>query len=346
MKTLYFIINKDKNHLSILNDGGGASELLFYTLAYNLSKDYKVIIYNLEKEQLILDNIEYNYFNRNNLDFIKNINNSVFIIQRHFDIAIDLHKINSKNKYILWSHDYLEYSFSNLSGNYSQDYINAYYSKNAISIVAVSNFHKNNVMSKFPNTSIYVIYNALFPELYVKHDLTNIDFNDNHIMFASSWSKGLHNVINIACEYYKVNSSFKLLLLKPSYDTRDYDFSKYPFINVLGNIKNKSEYCKLLQSCLCVLTTSYQETYGCVFAEALHLGVPVIGDNSIKSGFQEIISEENLCNFRNAQEVIKKINTLKELRQNHNYKLNITLDSKFYSEQIIEQWKKVFEYIK
>jgi hypothetical protein len=346
MKTLYFIITKDKNHLSILNDGGGASELLFYTLAHNLSKDYKVIIYNLEKEQLILDNIEYNYFNRNNLDFIKNINNSVFIIQRHFDIAIDLHKINSKNKYILWSHDYLEYSFSNLSGNYSQDYINAYYSKNAISIVAVSNFHKNNVMSKFPNTSIYVIYNALFPELYVKHDLTNIDFNDNHIMFASSWSKGLHNVINIACEYYKVNSSFKLLLLKPSYDTRDYDFSNYPFINVLGNIKNKKEYCKLLQSCLCVLTTSYQETFGCVFAEALHLGVPIIGDNSIKSGFQEIISEENLCNFRDSQEVIKKINTLKELRQNHNYKLNITLDSKFYSEQIIEQWKKVFEYIK
>jgi len=343
MTTLYFIIPHDKNHLSIVNAGGGASELLFYTLAHNLSKDYKIIIYNSEKEQLTLDNIEYNYFNRNNLDFIKNIDNSVFIIQRHFDIVIDLHKINSKNKYILWSHDYLEYSFSNLSGNYSNDYINAYYSKNAISIVAVSHFHKDNVISKFPNTSIYVIYNALFPELYVKCDSTNIDFNNNHIIFASSWSKGLHNVINIACEYYKVNSSFKLLLLKPSYDMCNYNFSIYPFINVLGNIKNKSEYCKLLQSCLCVLTTSFQETFGCVFAEALHLGVPVIGDNSIKAGFQEIIPKEYLCNFRDTQEVIKKINTLKEQRQNHNseQKLNITLDSKFYSKQIIEQWKKL-----
>jgi glycosyltransferase involved in cell wall biosynthesis len=343
MTTLYFIIPHDKNHLSIVNAGGGASELLFYTLAHNLSKDYKIIIYNSEKEQLTLDNIEYNYFNRNNLDFIKNIDNSVFIIQRHFDIAIDLHKINSKNKYILWSHDYLEYSFSNLSGNYSNDYINAYYSKNAISIVAVSHFHKDNVISKFPNTSIYVIYNALFPELYVKCDSTNIDFNNNHIIFASSWSKGLHNVINIACEYYKVNSSFKLLLLKPSYDMCNYNFSIYPFINVLGNIKNKSEYCKLLQSCLCVLTTSFQETFGCIFAEALHLGVPVIGDNSIRAGFQEIIPKEYLCNFRDTQEVIKKINTLKEQRQNHNseQKLNITLDSKFYSQQIIEQWKKL-----
>ena len=73
----------------------------------------------------------------------------------------------------------------------------------------------------------------------------------------------------------------KLLLLKPSYDTCNYNFSNYPFINVLGNIKNKSEYCKLVQSCLCVLTTSYQETFGCIFAEAMHLGVPVIGDNSI-----------------------------------------------------------------
>jgi hypothetical protein len=343
MTTLYFIIPHEKNHLSILNDGGGASELLFYTIAYNLSKDYKVIIYNLEKEQLTLDNIEYNYFNRNNLDFIKNIENSVFIVQRHFDIVIDLHRINSKNKYILWSHDYLEHSFSNLSGNYSNDYINAYYSKNAISIVAVSHFHKDNIMSKFPNTSIYVIYNALFPELYVKRDSTNIDLNINHIMFASSWSKGLYNVINISYEYYKVNSSFKLLLLKPSYDTCNYNFSIYPFINVLGNIKNKSEYCKLLQSCLCVLTTSFQETFGCIFAEALHLGVPVIGDNSIKAGFQEIIPKEYLCNFRDTQEVIKKINTLKEQRQNHNseQKLNITLDSKFYSKQIIEQWKKL-----
>ena len=347
MTTLYFIITKGENHLSILNDGGGASELLFYTLAHNLSKDYKVIIYNLEKVNSIIDNIEYNYLNVNNLEFMNNIENSTFIIQRHFDIAINLHKINSKNKFILWSHDYLEHNFSNLSGNYSQDYINAYYSKNAISIVAVSNFHKDNVMSKFPDTSIQVIYNPLYPELYVKHSPNTIEFNENQIIFASSWSKGLHNVITIACEYYKVNYSFKLLLLKPSYDTCNYNFSSYPFINVLGNIKNKSEYCKLVQSCLCVLTTSYQETFGCIFAEAMHLGVPVIGDNSIRAGFQEIIPREYLCNFRDTQEVIRKINILKELRQNHNnehnneHKLNITLDSKFYSDQIIENWKQL-----
>lgn len=343
MTTLYFIITKDKNHLSILNDGGGASELLFYTLARNLSKNYKVIIYNLEKEELTLDNIEYKYFNCNNLDFIKNIQNSVFIIQRHFDIAINLHKINSKNKFILWSHDYLEYGFPNLSGNYNQDYINAYYSKNAISIVAVSNFHKDNVMSKFPDTSIQVIYNPLYPELYVKHSPNTIEFNENQIIFASSWSKGLHNVITIACEYYKVNSSFKLLLLKPSYDTCNYNFSNYPFINVLGNIKNKSEYCKLVQSCLCVLTTSYQETFGCIFAEAMHLGVPVIGDNSIRAGFQEIIPGEYLCNFRNTQEVISKINALKERKRRQEQKdiHEVSLDSKFYSKHIIEEWKNI-----
>ena len=274
---------------------------------------------------------------------MNNIENSTFIIQRHFDIAINLHKINSKNKFILWSHDYLEHNFSNLSGNYSQDYINAYYSKNAISIVAVSNFHKDNVMSKFPNTSIQVIYNALYPELYVKHSPDTIEFNENQIIFASSWSKGLHNVITIACEYYKVNSSFKLLLLKPSYDTCNYNFSNYPFINVLGNIKNKSEYCKLVQSCLCVLTTSYQETFGCIFAEAMHLGVPVIGDNSIRAGFQEIIPGEYLCNFRNTQEVISKINALKERKRRQEQKdiHEVSLDSKFYSKHIIEEWKNI-----
>ena len=331
MVSLYFIITKNQNHKTILHDGGGASELLFYTLAYNLSNEHKVVIYNTERNDTIIDNIKYKYIDEKNLNFINNIQNSIIIIQRHFNIAIELHKINPNNKYILWSHDYLEYSFNNLSGNYSQYDINTYYSINNITIVGVSNFHKTNIQSKFPDININVIYNALFPELFAKHE--NIIINKNNIIFASSWSKGLNNIIHISSEYYKKNPHFKLILLKPSYDS---NFVNYPFIECLGNIKNKAEYCKLLQSCLCVLTTSYQETFGCVFAEALHLGVPVIGDNSIKAGFHEIISEDHMCNFRNPQEVIQKINEFQKLYP------KVSLDSKFYSKNIIEEWKKLF----
>ena len=81
---------------------------------------------------------------------------------------------------------------------------------------------------------------------------------------------------------------------------------------MIGTIKNKIEYCELLQKSLCVLTTSYPETFGCVFAEALHLGVPVIGDNSVKAGFQEIIKPEYLCNFNDHKKVINIIDTIRE----------------------------------
>lgn len=63
----------------------------------------------------------------------------------------------------------------------------------------------------------------------------------------------------------------------------------------------------MLQQNLCVLTTSFPETFGCVFAEALHLGVPVIGDLSVKCGFHEIIQKEHMCNFNNENEVVQKI---------------------------------------
>ena len=36
MKPIYFIIQKTCNHQTIINDGGGASELLFYRTALQL----------------------------------------------------------------------------------------------------------------------------------------------------------------------------------------------------------------------------------------------------------------------------------------------------------------------
>ena len=67
----------------------------------------------------------------------------------------------------------------------------------------------------------------------------------------------------------------------------------------------------------------------------MHLGVPVIGDNSVKAGFHEIIPYEHMCNYNNYEEVIKKI---EEFRKN---RPNVKLDKKFYDEIIIEEWIKI-----
>tara|TARA_B110000977_G_scaffold200436_1_gene290950 strand:- start:1593 stop:2591 length:999 start_codon:yes stop_codon:yes gene_type:complete len=332
MPTIYFIINQPGNHKSIIKNGNGASEVLFYLTAKSLSKHFNVIVYNRDTPCKI-DEVEYRFLPDNMNPDIGN--NSVVIIQRHFNILIDLHKINPSNKYVLWSHDYLEKIFNHLSGNYNASAINHYFTTNNIQIVSVSHFHKSNILSRLPNVNVTPIYNSLFPEYLIKQN--NINYDKNTIIFASNWAKGLDKILNIGNQYYKLNKNFKLILIKPSYCKWEPDLNKYPFIEKKGCIENKEEYCKLIQSCLCVFSTSYPETFGCVFAEALHLGVPVIGDNSVQAGFHEIIPQELMCNFNNPMEVINKILKLRTNRP------NVTLDSKFYSESVINEWVKLLE---
>jgi len=335
MKNIYFICNNNGNHKNILEEGSGASELLFYFTAYKLSNYFNVTIFNRDIEQLKIDNIQYLFLPNNKNPNIENINNSIIIVQRHFSTLIDLHKINNTNRYILWCHDHLGKTFSNLSDKYLPCDVNDYFNKNNIDIIAVSDFHKENIKDIMPNINIIRIYNALFIDIYQKNNNNEIQYNKNQIVFASNWGKGINKILKIGKEYYNKNKDFKLILLKPSYCDMEINCDNYPFIECIGNIKNKKEYCKILQNSLCVLTTSFTETFGCVFAEALHLGVPVIGDNSVKAGFHEIIPYEHMCNYNNYEEVIKKI---EEFRKN---RPNVKLDKKFYDEIIIEEWIKI-----
>jgi glycosyltransferase involved in cell wall biosynthesis len=331
MKNIYFIINCDGNHKKIQTSGSGASEVLFYMTAYKLSTLFKVTVFNRDAP-IKIQNVNYVFLPDNMNPNIEDIHDSIVIVQRHFYIAADLHKINPSNKYFVWSHDYLENDSSNLFKNYSYDDMNQYLSKNNIPVISVSNFHKNNVLVKMPNVVVNVIYNALFPELYKTDDTVTNSPDKNNIVFASNWGKGLDRVLNIGQEYYKANPNFKLILMKPSYCEWEPDFSNYPFIKCLGNIKDKGEYCKIIQNSLCVLTTTFPETFGCVFAEALHLGVPVIGDNSINAGFHEIIDKEYMCNFNNLEKVVSKIEKVK----NNNPK--VSLDDMFYEKSVIQKW--------
>lgn len=314
-KTIYFIIEQSCTHKNIATEGAGASEFLFYITLYKLSKYYNVIVYNKTKSEVI-DGISYNDFIDN--DFIKNINNSVVIIQRSAEILKNLRELNKTNNYILWTHDYM-------TGIENDEYL----FENNITIITVSKFH----LSTFPKkNNVKFIYNALFPEYFIKNN--DIKYDKNKIIFASAWTKGLNHVLNIGKAYYDKNKDFQLVLIKPAYATNsvDIDFNKFPFLNIKGIIKNKQEYCELIQSCLCVLTTTFSETFGCVYAEALHLGVPVIGDNSVKSAISEIVQPEHMCNYNNVDEVINKI---EEFRNNRPI---VNLNTQFYENAVIKEW--------
>lgn len=334
-KKIYFVINNLNNHKSVIGAGLGASEFLFFQTANELTKHYDVVVYNSDPEAKKMDDVEYRFLSPNLNSNIENINNSVVIVQRDFEYVINLHKINSSNKYILWSHDYLYIEFKNLSGDYSNKEINDYCTINNIKIVSVSQYHARNIKKRLPSVNITTIYNALFPQ-YLHRDST-ISHDKNKIIFASAWHKGLDNVLKIGTEYYKKNKNFKLVLIQPIYCTWNPDLKEYPFVEKVGCIKDKGEYSKLLQGCLCVLSTSFPETFGCVFAECLHLGVPVIGDSNTQCGFLEFIPHEHTCKFSNTRDVIRIIEQFRVNRP------SVKLDNKFYIDSVTKEWIKLFE---
>ena len=329
---IYFVIQDKLNHINVKDSGTGASELLFYMTAYEISKIRKVIILNFSETQTI-NTIEYQHL-YTNYSNIKNINNAIIIIQRDYELVYKLHQINNNNRYIIWCHDFLsgtKKSHQSLFGNLSYSQINSYFNKHNIDIVSVSDFHKRNILNCMPNINVKVIYNGLFSYLFNKE---NININKDYLIFASASHKGLNKVIEICREYYKINKKMKLLIIRPSYDSaNDINIKHLPFINIIGNIKNKIEYSSILKNCLLLFGSSFPETFCCVVAEALHLGVPVIGDNSYGViGYHEIIDKEYLCNYNNIDEVIDKIKKIYDNRP------PVSLNNKFYYHYIINEW--------
>lgn len=353
MKVVYFIINHAGNHVSVKEEGGGASEFLFYSIAEKLSHSFNVIVFNRDQPRQI-DGIEYRFLPDNGIPELPmqssgDCLDAIVVVQRHFSTAIDVHKTYPQYKYVLWSHDYLELNpkqQATVFGRYPSNETDSYLAQHNIHVVCVSEFHKRNISSILPNAAVSYIYNGLFPEVFTKE--SDVAYNRDRIIFCSAWQKGVDRVLEIGSKYRELNSEFELIMITPAYSEVTpwsgakgglIDWADYPFVTVMGCIKSKEEYSRLVRGCLAVFSTSFPETFGCAFAEALHLGVPVIGDSSVDAGFREIIPKENMRDFRNHTEVIDLIEGLRTHRP------EVRLDDKFYSESVVARWRELLESI-
>ncbi len=325
-RDIYFIYNNDLNHTIIKEKGYGASEFQFYMIAKELSlKGLNITIFNSSNIDSVYDNILYRKYS--DIENGKNINNSAIVVfMRMFkEIHMLLRNFNKDNIYI-WSEDYVH---SQHNPPYLVD-INTINTirENNIKIITVSEFHKNNIVSVFNINplNVTVIYNALYSSIFINDD---IDINKNNIVFASAWSKGLDKIIYLFDALHARHSHFKLVLMRPNYN-RDI-YSQRNYIELLDTVDSKEEYSKIIKSSLCVLTSEYPETFGCVFAEAYHLGTPVIATN-IRNGLHEFIDNSYTCNFNNPTEFINLVEKI------YNNRPCVKLDEKFYDTAIIHQW--------
>lgn len=353
-KLLIFIdITSNLNHTNILNKAIGASEYQCYNLIKQLSNSYNIICYNHNHTDNIIDNIQYKHFNEiqhDNIDI-----NTTIILQRFIpDINKDLYNKIKNNKIFVWIHDV--YCDGPITFNYNKEvptdisliHNEIYHNKN-INFICVSEHCKSILLNYFSKNNIFietnrvnVIYNILYNEEF--NNVKDIDLivNKKYITYASAWQKGIEQIIKIFDELLKVDNEFILVLLNPGYDWNNFkcyaDTLKEKYGNniIIHGPINKNEYAKIIKESLLVLSSTFNETFGCVFAESYYLGTPVIAD--YRSGaVKEIIDNTCIVNYDNKQETIEKILYIKQNREN----INVQLDDKFMVEPNINLWKQL-----
>jgi glycosyltransferase involved in cell wall biosynthesis len=187
-----------------------------------------------------------------------------------------------------------------------------------------------------------IIYNILYENEFLDIKNKYIERNFNNIVYASAWQKGIEKIIEIFDYIININNNIKLILMSPGYDLENYreyiDFlnNKYPNnIIILGSL-NKEKYAEIIKSSLCVLSSTFEETFGCVFSESYYLGIPVIAD--FRSGaVKEIIDNNFIVNYDNCEEVYEKILFL----QNNSSNINIKLNDIFLKDYNVDKWIKL-----
>jgi glycosyltransferase involved in cell wall biosynthesis len=356
-KLIFIDITSNHDHHSIKNRAIGASEYQLYNLIEKLSNNYEIICYNNKINITKIDNVIYKSWQKNLINDEIDTNTKI-IIQRMFpNLYKEIYYKIKHNKIFLWIHDLIDknvflFNYSeeerklyNDSELYKNNILKNLYENKNINYVFVSNFIKENFVKYFNNffnieyDRLNVIYNILYEDEYLNVKNQQIIVNKNYITYASAWQKGIEHVVNIFEYIRKQDSQLKLVLLSPGYDWDKFKNyadelkNKYGDYIIIHGPVNKEQYSKIIKESMVVLTTTFQETFGCVFAESYYLGTPVIAD--YRSGaVKEIIDNNYIVNFNDKNETIEKILYIKNNRD----KLSVKLDNKFMFEYNINLW--------
>jgi len=329
------------NHQEIKNRAIGASEYQFYNLIGEFAQlNLHIICYNTTPDSKIINNVQYK-----NIEYFKTdifFPTDKFIVQRYCWLIPNL---PPQNKIFVWFHDQCCNDIFQISNSQEiKASIQSIFEKKNIHFIFNSKSSKELYFHFFSNHGFYfeenrceVIYNILYENDFVKEKIV---VDKNKIIFGSAWCKGIHIIIDLFRWISHKNSDLVLVLLSPGYDYHKWE-------NYRSELKNefkeriqifepleKNKYCQVIASGLCVISTSFFETFGCIFAESYYLGTPVIGD--IHSGaLKEIIDNDYIIDYSNPEIFLEKITELQEKRNN----MTIKLDDKFMLYENILLWK-------
>lgn len=363
-RNLIFIdCTSDKNHITIKNQAGGASEYQFYQLIEHFSKNnnHPIFCYNLCEHITRYNNIIYN--NQKYLDNYDFHDNCRIIIQRFYPWEEYLRNKLENHSLFIWIHDLPDYMvfvgrndniinyFKKEQEKYKEYLKDTFINKKNTSFILNSYHCKKLIIDYFKSYDLeieddrmIVIYNVLYEDELRETYEKQISVQKKKIVYASAWQKGIDDIIRIFDYIHSKDKSFILELMNPGYCMENYVHLKeelqqrFPNNIIIHEPLSKKRYSEVIKSALCVLSSKFNETYGCVFAESYYLGTPVIAD--IRSGaVKEIIDNNFIVNFDDPKEVFSKINYLVSTRD----KKKIFLSKKFSLNYVFPIWAKTLQ---
>ena len=332
-------------HTDILNRAIGASEYQFYSLLANLKKTIPIRCYNHLRQCRTIDSIEYK-----SLYALACSASDIVLIQRFYPIEREIRAKIIQNRKLVWIHDIPDMNIFLGNDNTKIQYYRHHHTEfrddvllpilndPTISFIANSThtyhlfmefIHKYSDISQYDRCS--VIYNILYGDEF---DTTPIPKIPKRLIYASAWQKGIWKVIDIFRYIVSRDAEYSLTLLSPGYDWQHFnDYVsrlKEEFgdkITILGP-STKRELCIAIKESVCCLSSTFNETFGCVFAESIYLGTPVIADK--RSGaVREIIGDDNIVDYNHANTVYDKLQHLS---------MTVTLSPQFLPDLTISKW--------
>lgn len=348
------LTHKDSEKIAL-----GASEHQLFHLLKNIAQYKEVHVFKATvKKSIKIDNIYYKNFNEfHNYELYEN---DIIIIQRFMCENPNFIDKLKNNKVFLWAHDITDlpvfiadstcFQYYNSNPQVFKGYLTEAIIKNDnINFVFPSNFSKNcftEFLNKYQlsivSRRLHIIHNILYEEDFTQSTNSNTKTNKsvdiNRIVFASSWFKNIACIIKLFEHIHMRNKDYVLVFMEHGFDTnKKYEnimqtkFGKN--VEILGP-QNKEKYAEIIQSSLCLLVSTFPETFGCVFTESQYLGTPVIAD--YRSGaVADHLDKDFVMNYDDPESVYMKLEWLRKERMT----LNTQLDEKFTFKPNFEKWK-------
>ena len=187
---------------------------------------------------------------------------------------------------------------------------------------------------------VTVIPNVVYTDEFVKE---SVSVNMNRLVYASAWIKGIEGVIALYDYIFRNDPDFCLTLMNPGYDAMERytgllaDMKrKYGSrVEVLGP-RSRLEFSRVVAGSLCTMTARFSETFGCIFAESLELGTPVIAD--ICSGaVREYAGEEAVVDYGRPAQVLERLQSLRAVRP------TVSMPAGYTADIVLEAWRSLLD---